>query len=201
MTRETRFRGYLPRAIGFAAIKAALAMSIAVLPVASAHAQGATIEQRLRHVEDELAIQRLVLDYAVKLDARDYDGYVALFARKGTWQNGSTVKHGRSEIRAMLVDLYGTPPPGFVNTDSYRIVSNVETEIHGDTATAHSRQLTIMRGENGSPTPRLSGIYDDELVREEGQWKILHRVDRTIMPSLEQWREQISKLRAGQAQK
>ena len=71
-------------------------------------------------------------------------------------------------------------------------------DIDGDHATAHSRQLTIMRGENGTPTPRLSGIYDDELVREDGEWKILHRIDRTIMPSPEQWRQQMADLKAKQ---
>ncbi|HEX7656813.1 MAG TPA: nuclear transport factor 2 family protein [Sphingomonas sp.] len=173
-------------------------LAAALLPLGSASAQKPSLEQRLQRVEDELAIKRVVLEYAVKLDARDFDGYVALFAKDGTWQNGTTVKHGHDEIRQMLVGIYGNPPPGYVNTDSYRIVSNVLVDIDGDHATAHSRQLTIMRGENGTPTPRLSGIYDDELVREDGEWKILHRIDRTIMPSPEQWRQQMTNLKATQ---
>ena len=158
----------------------------------------ATIEQRLQLVEDELAIKRVVLDYAVRLDARDFDGYVALFAKDGTWQNGNVVKHGREEIRAMLVGIYGDPPAGYVNNDSYRIVSNVQVDISGDHAIVHSRQLTIMRGENGSPTPRLSGIYDDDFVREDGEWKILHRIDRTIMPSREEWAQYMAQRKAEQ---
>jgi uncharacterized protein (TIGR02246 family) len=173
-------------------------LAAAMLPPSSASAQKPSLEQRLQRVEDELAIKRVILEYAVRLDARDFDGYVALFAKDGTWQNGATVKHGRDEIRQMLVGIYGNPAPGYVNTDSYRIVSNVLVDIDGDRATAHSRQLTIMRGENGSPTPRLSGIYDDELIREGGQWKILHRTDRTIMPSPEEWRKQMADLKAKQ---
>lgn len=178
-----------------------LVMALALLPVSHASAREPTLQQRLQRVEDELAIKRVILEYAVRLDARDFDGYVALFAKDGTWQNGTTVKRGRSEIRQMLVDIYGNPPQGYVNNESYRIVSNVLVDIHGDRATAHSRQLTIMRGESGSPTPRLSGIYDDELVREDGQWKILHRIDRTIMPSPAEWRKQMADLKAKQEQK
>jgi ketosteroid isomerase-like protein len=175
-----------------------IGMAVVLLPLTSANAREPTLEQRLQHVEDELAIKRVILEYAVKLDARDFDGYVALFAKNGTWQNGATIKRGQNEIRQMLVDIYGNPPAGYVNNGSYRIVSNVLVDIHGDTATAHSRQLTIMRGENGSPVPRLSGIYDDELIREAGQWKILHRIDRTIMPSPEEWRKQMADLKAKQ---
>ena len=178
--------------------QALIAAAMMFMPLTQADARQATLEQRLQRVEDELAIKRVILDYAVRLDARDYDGYVALFAKDGTWQNGTTIKHGREEIRQMLVGIYGNPPAGYVNTDSYRIVSNVLVDIDGDHATAHSRQLTIMRGENGTPTPRLSGIYDDELIREDGQWKILHRTDRTIMPSPEEWRKQMADLKAKQ---
>lgn len=173
-----------------------IAAAIVLMPLAQANAQKPTLEQRLQRVEDELAIKRVILDYAVRLDARDFDGYVALFAKDGTWQNGTTIKHGHDEIRQMLVGIYGNPAPGYVNNDSYRIVSNVLVDIDGDHATAHSRQLTIMRGENGAPTPRLSGIYDDELIREDGAWKILHRVDRTIMPSPQEWRKQMSELQS-----
>jgi uncharacterized protein (TIGR02246 family) len=178
----------------------AAAIALPLLP-AHAQAQPSSLEQRVQRIEDEAAIRKVILDYAVRLDARDFDGYVALFAKDGTWQNGNTVKHGRDEIRQMLVGIYGEQKPGSVNTDSYRIVSNVEVELNGDRATAHSRQLTIMRGENGSPTPRLSGIYDDEFIREDGAWKILHRTDRTIMPSPAEWQKQMAELRAKQAQK
>lgn len=178
----------------------ALAAAALILPLLPVQAQPQSLEERVQRIEDEAAIRKVILDYAVRLDARDFDDYVALFAKEGVWQNGNTVKRGRDEIRRMLVDIYGTPPPGYVNTESYRIVSNVEVELNGDRATARSRQLTIMRGENGSPTPRLSGIYEDEFVREDGAWKILRRIDRTIMPTPAEWQKQMAELRAKQPQ-
>jgi uncharacterized protein (TIGR02246 family) len=158
-----------------------------------------SLEARLHAAEAKLAIQRVITDYTARLDAEDFDGYAALFAKDGTWQNGETVRHGPEEIKAMLVGLYGTPPPGFVNMESYHLVSNIEVDmIDSDHARAHSRHLLIMRDENGDPRPALAGRYEDEFVREDGQWKILHRVDYPVIPTAEEWLKKITARRAAQ---
>jgi uncharacterized protein (TIGR02246 family) len=157
-----------------------------------------SLEARLRRAEDQLAIQRVITDYSRFIDARDYDGYAALFAREGVWQNGNTVRRGAAEIKAMLVGLFGTPPPGFVNAGDYHLVSNIEVNVDGDRATARSRHLLVMRGPDGSPTPELAGFYEDEFVREDGQWKILRRVDNPVMPTSEEWRREMAARRPAQ---
>lgn len=154
-----------------------------------------SIEQRLRRAEDQLAIMRVITDYAARLDARDFDGYAALFAKGGTWQTGQTVRHGPGEIKAMLAALYGPTPPGFVNAQSYHLVSNIEVDVDGDHAHARSRHLMITRGQGGHPQPTLAGYYEDEFVREDGQWKILHRVDHPVMPTAEEWTKEMAALR------
>ena len=147
-----------------------------------------TLEERLQRVEDELAIRRLLVDYAVTQDARDYAGYAALFAKEGEWVNGKTVYKGREAIYNMLVRLYGDPPPaGYVNNESYHLVTNPEIEIDGDRAKARSRHLLIIRGPDGHPWPVLTGRYEDELIREDGKWKFLRRVDYPVMPTPEEW--------------
>jgi len=158
-----------------------------------------TIEQRLQRVEDELAIKRIITEYAVRLDARDLDGYIDLFAKDGAWQIGDTIRRGHDEIRAMLLPTYGNldiEPYGY---ERYRIVSNMQVDIDGDRATARSRHLSIMRGENGSPRPTLGGLYEDQFIRENGQWKILHRIDYPIMPTAEEWAVQLREIQAAQA--
>jgi len=152
-------------------------------------------EQRLRRAEDILAIQRVITDYAARLDAHDFDGYAELFAKDGTWQTGQTVRHGPSEIRAMLVGLYGEPSKGFVNAGSYHLVSNIEVDVDGDKATARSRHLLMMRGPGGHPMPALAGYYEDQFAREDGQWKILHRVDHPVMPTAAEWAKEMAALR------
>jgi uncharacterized protein (TIGR02246 family) len=150
------------------------------------------LESRLRRAEDQLAIQRVITDYAARLDALDFAGYTALFAKDGVWQTGDTVRRGRAEIEAMLVGLFGTPPAGFVNTDNYHLVSNFEVDVDGDRATARSRHLLVLRGPDGHPTPTLAGFYEDELIREDGAWKILRRVDHPVMPTAEEWRREMA---------
>lgn len=150
-----------------------------------------SLEQRLQRVEDELAIRRIIVDYSATQDARDYAGYANLFAREGEWVNGKAVHKGREAIYKMLVDLYGQPPAGFVNKESYHISSNVQVDVQGDRATARSRHLLIWRGPNGEPQPALAGRYEDDYIREDGQWKILRRVDYPVMPTPEEWMKQI----------
>ena len=149
--------------------------------------RSAALEQRLQHVEDVLAIQRVLIAYPTTQDAHDYAGYAALFAREGEWVNGKNVYKGPEAIHEMLVGLYGETQPGYVNSESFHISYNPQIEVDGDHATAHSRHLLIMRGPNGEPTPMLAGRYDDEFVREDGQWKFLRRVDTPVMPTSEEW--------------
>jgi uncharacterized protein (TIGR02246 family) len=171
----------------------------AAAPAFAAEAQRAlTTEQRLQRVEDQLAIQRILVDYSATQDARDYAGYAALFASNGEWVNGRNVYKGREAIHKMLVDLYGAPPPGYVNAESYHITSNAQVDVDGDRATARSRHLLVMRGPNGEPTPMLAGRYEDQFIRENGQWKILRRVDTPVMPTAEEWGKFMRERRAGQ---
>jgi uncharacterized protein (TIGR02246 family) len=170
--------------------------AIAALPAAAAQAGGDTTEQRLQRVEDELAIRRVLVDYSSMQDARDYAGYAALFAREGEWVNGRTVHKGREAIHKMLVDLYGSPPPGFVNNESYHISSNPQIDLKGERATVRSRHLLVMRGPKGEPVPALAGRYEDEFIREDGKWKILRRVDYPVMPTSEEWMKYIRERRA-----
>jgi uncharacterized protein (TIGR02246 family) len=129
----------------------------------------------------------VLVEYSATQDARDYAGYAALFAREGEWVNGNIVHKGRAAIQKMLTDLYGTPPVGFINNESYHITSNPQIAVTGDRATARSRHLLVMRGPKGEPVPALAGRYEDEFIREDGQWKILRRVDHPVMPTREEW--------------
>jgi len=145
------------------------------------------LEKRLRILEDREAIRDVIETYAVKLTSRDFQGYVDLFAPEGTWRNGDTIKRGHDEIRGLLVGMFPNTPAGYVNQDSYMLVSDIQIKLDGDRATASSRQLSIIRGKDGGPTPVLAGRYEDEFVRRNGQWKILHRNDVTFIPTPEVW--------------
>ena len=71
-------------------------LTIAMPVLALAQATGLSVEQRLQRLEDEVAIRRILVDYAATQDARDYDAYAALFAKDGEWRNGKSVYKGRA---------------------------------------------------------------------------------------------------------
>ncbi|MFB0613593.1 nuclear transport factor 2 family protein [Aurantiacibacter poecillastricola] len=159
--------------------------------VASAQEARASLEQRVQRVEDELAIRRVIADYAAFLDRRDYEAYSNLFTPDGEWtkpEGGG--QRGRANIRAMLEGVMG--PANSPNAENYHLVSNPRIELDGDRATATSRYIFVMRGPRGEPTPALTGIYHDDFVRRDGQWKIARRIAEDIMPTAAEWRAAIS---------
>jgi uncharacterized protein (TIGR02246 family) len=167
---------------------AALTLSHAAFAQTAPH----TVEQRLQLLEDKQAIGEIIQQYTDRLTARDFDGYVALFTPDGTWRNGPTIKHGRDEIRAMLVGIFPNTPADYVNNSSYMLVSNIEVKVDGDRATAKSRQLSIIRNKDGDPQPVLSGRYEDVFVRYNGEWKIQSRNDITFIPTPDVWRKKMA---------
>ncbi len=175
----------------FSCVAAALPM------LAIAQTAAPALEQRLQRVEDELAIRRPITAYSNTQDAHDYDGYVALFAQDGEWVSGASVYKGREAIKKMLIGLYGAPPQGYVNGESFHISFNADVRLNGNAATAVSRHVLFMRGQKGQPVPMLSGRYDDDFIRENGEWKIRRRVDTPVIPTADEWTKIITELRAG----
>lgn len=175
-------------------LAAAVLLAVGAPVSAQSQTQGVSLEQRVQRIEDEQAIRALILKYANLLTARDFDGYVQLFTPDGVWQNGPIVHRGRADIKNMLVNMFPNTPADYVNTDSYMLVSNVSVDLDPDGrhARAQARQLSIMRGKEGTPTPVLSGMYEDELVKVDGEWKFSHRKDITLMPSMEQWQKKMA---------
>lgn len=163
-----------------------LAAALMSLPVmATAQGQPGSLEARIQRIEDELAIRRILVDYAAFLDGRDYARYAALFTADGEWTGGGGSHKGQAAIRGMLETVLGKP--GAPNRANFHIISNPQVDLTGDRATARSRYLFVMRAPDGRPQPSLAGIYTDELVREKGQWKIRRRVADDIMPTAEEW--------------
>jgi ketosteroid isomerase-like protein len=163
-------------------------VALAFVPVAgSTQVPPPSIEKRMQRVEDEIAIQRLLIDYAAFLDSRNYAAYAALFTADGEWSNAGGSRKGQPAIRAMLEGTLGAA--GGANRANYHIISNPRIQIEGDRATATSRYLFVMRAADGRPTPSLAGVYTDDLVRQGREWKIRRRVADDIMPTPEEWRK------------
>jgi hypothetical protein len=110
--------------------------------------------------------------YGRALDARDLQTYANLFAREGEWVGGfGTVTGGPAAVLAFMQKSIGTGRGG----SSYHVMSNFLIDVRGDTATAWSRWTFVSAGADNKPGVAQGGYYDDQLVRESGQWKFKRR--------------------------
>ncbi|MEO8313842.1 MAG: nuclear transport factor 2 family protein [Pseudomonadota bacterium] len=158
-----------------------------------------SVEQRLQHLEDKEAITAVLERFFEYQETRQLEKYAHLFSKDGEMilrlgrssggpagilagmtRNSSPTQGGNAGAAA------GTPasspanrPSTIGGADAIRmrhVLSNVHIELKGDTATAQSR-FTLLSVDDDNRT-RLggSGRYRDDLVRENGEWKILKRV-------------------------
>lgn len=161
----------------------ALALTL-VLPACgvSNAAEGDQLAARVQALEDEKAIREVLVEYGEFLDARDYASYAGLFAQDGVWSGGFGTFTGPAAIEAMLEENMGAHEPGFINKDNFHLNTTMVVDVKGDNATARSRYLFMTRSPDNRPVVALAGRYVDELVRENGEWKIMTRKSHGVIP-------------------
>ena len=140
---------------------------------------GQSFDERLRRLEDILAIQQLFIDYGLALDAGDLETYAQLFATQGTINLGPIGRAtGRTEIKALMAQTL----EGLVGS-SFHIVSSPQINVHGDRAISQVMWTVIHRDKNGQPQVTMIGKHHDELIRENSEWKIQTRKGTVDIPS------------------
>lgn len=138
-------------------------------------AKQASVEQRLRILEDKEAIRELLIAYGRDFAKRDFAAYAQLFASDGVWSGGgpgARAYTGPDAIREFVTRTY--PPSQYPG--SYHVMSSLSVQILDENnATAWSRWTYIVLGVHGEPAPFAAGHYEDTLVREAGAWKFKRR--------------------------
>jgi len=132
------------------------------------------VATRLRRLEDEQAIGRLLVDYGRTLDARDFAAYAALFAQDGEWQGTLGSYHGPAAIRAAMEKIFSAAAADIPKGQNFHVMTNFGIQVQGDRATASSKFLFVQL-RKGKPEATVAGRYEDELVREGGAWRFLRR--------------------------
>lgn len=147
---------------------------VPTMPVRAADsAAPASVEARLRRMEDTEAIGRLLLEYGRTLDARDFAAYAALFAPEGEWKGALGTYKGPKDIQAAMERIFANAtdiPKG----NNFHVMSNFIIDVQGDRATARS-MFVFYRMEGNKPVAEVAGRYEDVLVRTGGTWKFLQR--------------------------
>lgn len=166
-----------------------------------ADSKGLPVEDRLRRLEDRTELRELILAYRRHLDARDLKAYGMLFAANGEWLGGTGYGKSPAGITAMLEERL----PGNVSDagqSSWHLVTEPEIVLYGNQATGDVTWALVARGDEGEPTLRLLGHYEDTYVREDCQWRFQRRVAHTDIPYRHldvpaEWAAERAALRAG----
>jgi ketosteroid isomerase-like protein len=138
-------------------------------------------EARLRRLEDLEQIRQLFVEYKMVLDKQDFAAYGALFAADGefiaTPEQGLQQAKGPAAIQALVEAMPGSLLGSEPGAD-FHVVVNPLIELDAadpDRAQAQVTWLYVVTGEDGAPALCKLGHYDDQLIREAGQWRFLRR--------------------------
>jgi len=168
--------------VQYLAIAFAPLMAIALPACSAGSGTDNELAQRVQELEDEKEIRRVLVEYGEFLDARDYHSYASLFASDGVWSGGFGTFTGPEAIETMLEENMGAHPEDYINKKNFHLNTTMVVDVDGDAATARSRYLFFTASQEDRPIVALAGRYVDELVRENGAWKIKTRKSHGVIP-------------------
>jgi uncharacterized protein (TIGR02246 family) len=151
-----------------------------VRPLAAADLE--SLAARVQVLEDREAIRALILAYGQAHDHRDYRTFADLFASNGEWVGGLGSAKGPQAIFELMDGTIGhDPKPG--GSGTYHVMTNDQITIDGDRASATTKWIYITPGDDNAPKLVFLGHYDDQFVRESGEWKFLRREAPADIPA------------------
>ncbi|MFO7551824.1 MAG: nuclear transport factor 2 family protein [Haliea sp.] len=119
----------------------------------------------------ERAIYRNLVQVARGMDARDWNGLLALMSADVTADLGTGPLSGGAEIIGLLRSFLDACGP------TQHLLGNVLIDVDGDTARsrAYVSDMHLGTGAHEGLTFSTLGDYHDHWRREAGEWKLCHR--------------------------
>ncbi|TMK64671.1 MAG: nuclear transport factor 2 family protein [Actinobacteria bacterium] len=143
-------------------------------------AQDSTEEllDRLRRVEDEQAIQRLILSYGPAADAGLTSFAAGVWFEDGVydWDADGVPHEGSGAVDRMLQDARHQ---GLIAEGAAHFAGPALIEIDGDRATALNYTLVMRRTDGQFRLWRVSAVRWD-LERSDSSWRIRRRTNRLL---------------------
>jgi hypothetical protein len=139
----------------------------------------AGLTHELALLQDKAAIERLQYAYGYFIDNRMFREMADLFADEGAWiEIGGRGRYcGKERIHRFLHDVLGGGRWGLAKDE---VINHVQQQllitVDPDRRHARARGRAEVQGNSPPGTPHFllaDGIYENEYVREDGQWKIL----------------------------
>lgn len=156
-----------------------LAGAVAAAPAAAGAQAGgsADLAQRVRQLEDRMALKALVDTFSILADRKDVPRQVLLFTEDATVESRTGSQPGAPlRGRQQIGDAFAAFLARF--TTVYHMNGQQAVTLQGDRATGTSYSLVVLIGQDGGRTIRQTmGVrYDDTYVRRGGSWLIAGRV-------------------------
>ena len=131
--------------------------------------------------EDQRQILDLISAYSYTYDAKDLEGYLALYTQDCVWElvpRGAatpTVRAAnRDELRALVTPRLAMLQQQGIQSRHYQ--TNTVLTARADGQVEGRTMLHLVRQAPGEkPYTLMTGIYSDVFVRSDGSWKIAKR--------------------------
>ena len=133
------------------------------------------LTRRMRVLEDELAIHRLIVRYGLAVDAGDGEAAAATFADDGVYDVDVGVMRGRTQVAAMV---RGERHQAMVGRCAHQIGPAV-VEVDGDRATAVGYSRVYLVTDGDIDIYRVS-TNRWRLERRGAGWVVVERVTRLL---------------------
>ena len=141
----------------------------------------AELEERLRKVEDERAIQRMIASYGPLVDAGEADATADLWAVDGTYDVEGWLMHSRDDVATMV---RSDAHQGLIGRGGSHFLGPVVVTVEGDHAVAVCESVLFVAraSEATGEGPATKGFHvwraganHFRLERRDGRWQIVHR--------------------------
>ena len=123
--------------------------------------------------EDDRAIRRVLAEYCHSCDDGDFDALLECFTTDAEFVFAERVVAGRDALRAWFEKTQRADRRG------KHLTTNTVVDVDGDTATARSDFVFLVRSDAGL-VPLLTGRYRDALVRDGSRWRLGRREAATL---------------------
>ncbi len=155
----------------------------------------------VQYAVDRAAIEDLMARYLFALDWNDFDTFAATFTEdavfdyaRGTLEGRDNIVATIKEFKERIVEIYrdGDGNPGVLR----HVLGQTVIRVEGDRAWTRAFWWEASNGgprnEHDRLTPEFGsfGIYDDELVKQDGQWLFSkRRILNEFLPGRESGKE------------
>jgi hypothetical protein len=143
------------------------------------------LAKRITILEDIEAIKQLKAHYCgICDDDHNPDKITALFAQDGIWEGAGVGRHqGHEAIRKLFQEFQGR-----ISFSQHNVMNPI-IEVSGDRAKGTWYFLGPFTMRKGNRAMWLGARYEDDYVKIDGQWKIMHlrAIGRMAAPYEKGW--------------